>query len=165
MKIEYSGQKFTFSAPIGRYLKKINRKLRFPKEIRAKVMSDLATEICSRAEIGETYEDILASMGSPADVAAGLNEEMSDLTYRKSKWRWAFLVVGLCSLLWLFFSGLLSLFSVPQAEDVGIIGGADGPTAIFITTSPHTDFLGVILAAAVLALSIFGFYKLGHLKK
>ena len=39
-------------------------------------------------------------------------------------------------------------FSLPEAASIGIIGGADGPTSIFVTTKLAPDLLGAIAVAA-----------------
>ena len=36
-----------------------------------------------------------------------------------------------------------------MAQPIGIIGGADGPTAIFVTADPVTTVLSAVLAAAI----------------
>jgi len=43
---------------------------------------------------------------------------------------------------------LSGFFSGPEAASIGIIGGADGPTAIFVTTLLAPDLLGPIAVAA-----------------
>ena len=47
-----------------------------------------------------------------------------------------------------FFGGVLLGFTGPQAASIGIIGGADGPTAIFLTTKLAPHLLGAIAVAA-----------------
>ena len=47
-----------------------------------------------------------------------------------------------------FFGGILLGFSGPEAASIGIIGGADGPTAIFLTTQLAPHLLGGIAVAA-----------------
>jgi len=45
--------------------------------------------------------------------------------------------------------GALALgFTMPQAASIGIIGGADGPTSIFVTTRLAPELLGAIAVAA-----------------
>ena len=152
---------------VKKYLKTVDRKLKLPKEIRAKVISDLVTGICSRKENGEDYEEILRSMGSAAEVAAGLNEEMMDMTFRKSPWRWLCLPVGLMSLAVILergITGLLTHAANLTVDSLGVIGGADGPTAIFVTSTPGTDARSLVIAGILLILSIVGFYLLSHLK-
>ena len=47
-----------------------------------------------------------------------------------------------------FFGAVLLGFTGPQAASIGIIGGADGPTAIFLTTKLAPQLLGAIAVAA-----------------
>ena len=50
-------------------------------------------------------------------------------------------------------------------ESIGIIGGVDGPTQIFIAQSPDSVIHGMVMTALVLVMSILGFYFLGHMRK
>ncbi len=47
-----------------------------------------------------------------------------------------------------FFGAVLLGFSGPEAASIGIIGGADGPTAIFLTSKLAPSLLGAIAVAA-----------------
>ena len=47
-----------------------------------------------------------------------------------------------------FFGGILLGFTGPEAASIGIIGGADGPTAIFLTSKLAPHLLGAIAVAA-----------------
>lgn len=47
-----------------------------------------------------------------------------------------------------FIGAILLGFSGPQAGSIGIIGGADGPTAIYVTSRLAPDLLGPIAVAA-----------------
>ena len=47
-----------------------------------------------------------------------------------------------------FFGAVLLGFTGPQAASIGIIGGADGPTAIYLTTQLAPELLGPIAIAA-----------------
>ena len=47
-----------------------------------------------------------------------------------------------------FFSAVLLGFTGPEAASIGIIGGADGPTAIFLTSQLASNLLGPIAVAA-----------------
>ena len=47
-----------------------------------------------------------------------------------------------------FFLAILLGFSINEAASIGIIGGADGPTAIFLTTKLAPHLLGAIAVAA-----------------
>ena len=64
----------------------------------------------------------------------------------------------LCSIAaWLIadvFGGIS--FNVTKASTIGIIGGADGPTAVFVTAT-HPNLWELILWLALLAAGIYGF--------
>ena len=47
-----------------------------------------------------------------------------------------------------FFGAVVMGFTGPEAASIGIIGGADGPTAIFLTTKLAPHLLGAIAVAA-----------------
>ena len=47
-----------------------------------------------------------------------------------------------------FFGAIILGFTGPQAASIGIIGGADGPTAIYLTTKLAPELLGPIAIAA-----------------
>jgi oxaloacetate decarboxylase beta subunit len=47
-----------------------------------------------------------------------------------------------------FFLAYLLGFSLPEAASIGIIGGADGPTAIFVTNKLAPHLLGAVAVAA-----------------
>ena len=47
-----------------------------------------------------------------------------------------------------FFGAILLGFTGPEAASIGIIGGADGPTAIFLTSQLASNLLGPIAVAA-----------------
>ena len=70
-----------------RYMTAIERRLDLPREIRARVMTDLQSSVTARREAGQTDEQIFAEMGRPEAVAAELNEQMKEYAYIKSKWR------------------------------------------------------------------------------
>lgn len=152
-----------------KYMTAIERRLNLPREVKARVMSDLQSSIQSRREAGQTDGEIYAEMGAPAQVAAELNEQMKEYAYEKSPWRWAALGAAVFVLLWgfgrvsarleaAFYTWMLGL-----NHSVGIIGGADGPTAIFVTSQWTLAELFPWVLAGLMGL--WGFWKLGHLKK
>lgn len=53
-----------------------------------------------------------------------------------------------------FFGALALGFSVPEASSIGIIGGADGPTSIFVTAALAPHLLGPIAVAAYSYMSL-----------
>ena len=159
-----------------KYLRAVKRGLNLPREIRQRVMADFESDLESRLEAGMTWDAVLCELGSPKKAAAELNEQMKEYTYRKSPWRFLFAATAVLSGGWLVFFALLQRFvllhnilsitSYPtNAASVGIIGGADGPTSIFVTSrvSPLPDW-DVVFAAAVLLLSLLAFLRLRRCK-
>ncbi len=158
MKYQYNGQQIDLPKSVTHYVKAVERHLSLPKKIRRRVLSDLLTGMCARNENGESYQEILASMGTPTQVAQGINEEMADFAYRKSPWRFLFLGLSIvCCFLLLYY------FMI--GDTLGAIGGADGPTVIFVTSSFPAFFQFQILSVIVLLIvGILGFLLLRHLK-
>ena len=120
-----------------KYTRAVNRKLNLPSDVKKRVMTDFTSSIQSRKEAGKTDEDIYAELGSPTDVAADLNEQMKEFAYIKSPWRWVcFALIIICSMALLYKGGpglLAAMLSFTLFnESIGIIGGVDGPTQIFI---------------------------------
>ena len=149
-----------------KYMTAIERRLNLPREVRARVMSDLPSSVAARREAGQTDDAIYAELGTPRDVAAELNEQMKEYAYTKSKWRWAALA-GMIVAAWkLIFQSLAGLIvclvnlSISESASLGIIGGADGPTAIFVTTAAvgHRWILWVL----VMVMCAVGWWKLSH---
>ena len=152
---------------IRKYIAAVGRRLNLPGKIKQRCLRDLQTTITARTERGESWEDIRASLGKPAQAAADLNGQMKDFAYRKSPWRFAFLAAAVISGGWLaFYAGMQMVlgFIAGEAASIGVIGGADGPTAIFVTTSHNPDW-DVIILAAVLAAGIAGFIRPSRCKK
>lgn len=150
------------------YLSAVNRRLRLPRQIRRRLISDLQTTIDARLEQGETWQSIVQSLGSPADRAKDYMEQMQEFAYRKSPWRFP-LGIGavLCTLLavWEGLTWLLAEFLMqPPAASVGIIGGADGPTAIFVTGVQGTWFPGAKWLLLALGCGV-GYWLLCHCKQ
>lgn len=153
-----------------KYLRAVRRRLDMPKNIKDRVMSDFISSIQARKEDGQAETGILAELGTPKEAATELNRQMEDYTYRKSPWRWVCFAVAILSGLCLACQGLpgllLMLFNrtYNAAASIGIIGGADGPTAIFITTKASPTPLFVIYGSFLL-LGLVGFLLLRKLKR
>ena len=84
-----------------------------------------------------------------------------------SRWRWGFLGLAILSTLGLLyrrFRGVLLALTMPKAATIGIIGGADGPTAIFVTSKFSPTLMG-ILSLMGLIVGIVGFILTGKRKK
>lgn len=154
-----------------KYVNGVERRLRMPMDVRVRVMSDFSSSICARREAGESVEQILDSLGTPQKAAADLNEQMKEYTYVKSPWRFAFLAAAIAGGGYLL-GKLLEMILVyaltgSEAASMGVIGGADGPTAIFVTTTVNAPAQEAKIAAGVIALAvgIFGYYKFSRRKR
>ena len=148
-----------------KYTNAIERKLNMPKEVKARVMNDFISSIQGRREAGQTDAEIFAELGSPKKAAADLNEQMKDYTYVKSPWRWLCLAVVVASVLSLAFGGTIGLLVHllnTSASSIGIIGGADGPTAIFVTTSQDYIWYKSGITMILMIMGILGFYRLSR---
>ncbi len=141
-----------------KYVNAVERRLNLPLKIKARVMSDFQSSIAARREAGQTDEEIYAELGTPAKAAADLNEQMKDYAYRKSPWRFLFLGIAAIGGVRLLYDGFVSLIGYfllrrqsGGAATIGIIGGADGPTAIFVTTPAWTRpaWMAALLIAGV----------------
>ena len=60
---------------------------------------------------------------------------------------------------------LVAAITYAERQSVGIIGGADGPTAIFVTRAPESAVYSMLISALILVMSLVGFYSLGHMRK
>ena len=153
-----------------KYLRAVRRRLDMPKQLKDRVMEDFISSIDARKENGQEEAAILAELGTPKVAARELNQQMQEYTYRKSPWRWVCLAVAILSGLCLAYQGLpgllLMLFnkSYNAAASIGIIGGADGPTAIFVTTKTSATLLFMIYGSFIL-LGLVGFLLLRKLKR
>lgn len=151
-----------------KYIKAVKKRLNLPSDIKVRAMNDFVSSIQSRRENGKTDEEIFEELGQATNVAAELNEQLKEFTYVKSPWRWVCLVVAVLSAIGLIWKGIIGLvvYTLTRGESasIGIIGGADGPTAIFVATNPAT--IGPVIVPLILViLGFVGFYLLGHRKK
>lgn len=153
-----------------KYLRVVRRRLDVPKQLKDRIMEDFVSSIDARKENGQEEAAILAELGAPKMAARELNQQMREYTYRKSPWRWVCLAVAILSGLCLAYQGLpgllLMLFnkSYNAAASIGVIGGADGPTAIFVTTKTSATPLFMIYGSFIL-LGLVGFLLLRKLKQ
>lgn len=165
MEFEYEGQSVQLAPEVKKYLRSIGNKLRLPKKIKQSVLSDLVTGMLARVEGGESMEQIIHEMGTPLQVAEGINEEMDDFVYIKSPWRWACLaLVIICAIVLLmhgYWGVLLFLFNSMLDK----IGGMEGPTQIFVTTTKVGQIQGMITPALLMIMGVLGFVQLSHCPK
>ena len=162
-----------------RYVNAVERRLNLPREVKARVMSDFSSSIQARREAGMDDAAIYAELGTPKKAAADLNEQMKEFAYRKSPWRFLFAAAaayGAAELLGVLWANLIYLWYCLQANSqvmgvgitathsasIGVIGGADGPTAVFVTTP---DWMHYILPVLALTVGIWGFLRLRRCKQ
>lgn len=161
------------------YTHGVERRLNLPGNVKARVMADFISAIAARRESGMTDEEIYRELGTPKQASAVLNEQMNEYTYRKSPWRFAFLaaaIYGAVELLGGIWGYLIYLWyrilakgqvlgigmSKVESASIGIIGGADGPTAIFVTMP---NWMHWVVPAIVLLIGIAGFLRLRRCKR
>lgn len=149
---------------LARYLRVVRRHLALPKQIKDRVIADLRCSIEERREAGQSDRQILSALGDARQVAAEWNEQLRAQSYRKSPWRFLPLVVAIVSALCVVATLTDQLISRFGARSVGIIGGADGPTAIFVTTTTTgSDWVELALALVLLAAGAFAYFRLRRL--
>lgn len=157
-----------------KYIKSVERRLNLPKDIKKRVMSDFESDMIARREAGMSDEEILTEFGKPKKAASDLNEQMKEFVYRKSPWRFVFAALAAYGavelldklvgyvLLTIYRLGFFSLD--PDAASIGIIGGADGPTAVFVTTSAPAWY-HFVLPVVLMGVGIWGFLRLRKCKQ
>ncbi|MBC3515584.1 hypothetical protein H8K20_04110 [Neobittarella massiliensis] len=151
-----------------KYVKQVYRELRLPRGLRTRVVADLQSDIAAALEAGESTAQIVARMGPPAELAAELSRNYQSIqpTGRQQGLRiarggaWMLLFAsGAGLLLWLIQLVLPLIYRVTgghlgSAGSIGIIGGADGPTRIFVTTSVTGGLFWPCLLVLAIALVI-----------
>ena len=79
---------------IKRYVNTVERHLHLDRATRLRVMNDLAGDLQSRLEAGESLAEIQAELGDARTLADTLNREFADHRDSASPWRWAFLALA-----------------------------------------------------------------------
>ena len=158
-----------------KYLKSVERRLNLPRDIKKRVISDLESDMIARQESGLSEDAILAELGTAKKAAKDLNEQMKEFAYRKSPWRFVFAACaayGAAELLDKLWGKLFSWymqrfyygFAGNEAESIGIIGGADGPTVVFVTTALDSVYYWWI-PILLIGVGVWGFLRLRKCKQ
>ena len=123
---------------IKKYVNAVERKLKVPLKTKVRINADLGTDIHARMEAGQSVDDILEEIGSPKEVADRFNGELGVGTQTEA---------SLMRFLFLFLAILVSVYTAYELvtdmyinefmdsylrSPVTIIGGADGPTSVFV---------------------------------
>lgn len=138
----------------------VDRHLRLDRTTRLRVMNDLASDLQSRLDAGETLTDIQAELGDARTLADTLNREFADHRDNASPWRWAFLALALFLAMVFAVGGMTAR---QEAASIGIIGGADGPTAIYV--SVQYTVLDTLYVLSWLVTLVGGYCLLGPARR
>ena len=162
--------KHDLSPVLRKYLRQVLRKLNMPGSIRRRISNDLKTSMLDKQEAGMTDQEIIACMGSPKEVAAEFYEQMPEHCYRKHPLRFVCLGLSVLSFLALIYEFLINRFLTgllnANAESIGIIGGADGPTTVFITSTVRKGLSpDTLVFLTVLILGLIGYFRFSRRKK
>lgn len=112
------------------YVNAIERRLRLPLKMKQRLNMDLGTDIHARLESGKSVDEVIEELGTPEEVARRLNKEMEEYVLPKNKTSSAiFLVLLVLAAAYTIFVLWESIY---LQKFISIIGGADGPTSIFI---------------------------------
>lgn len=150
---------------LARYLRAVRRRLPLSGQMKDRVMDDLRSSINERREAGQTDAEIFAALGpakqaAAEQAAAELTAQLPGYAFRKSPLRFVCLGAAVLALL----AGLLkTVTNLRGFASVGVIGGADGPTEIFIAGPQIFDWADVIAAGIVLVLGLIGYLLLRRL--
>lgn len=150
-----------------KYIKQVKKRLAVPSSKRKTVLQDLEKTFASAAENGETEQQVIARLGTPEQFAAGIEEQFGidrkkRLKTRTIIWTTICLVVAV-----IVFSVYLTI-QQEMIGAIGIIGGADGPTAIIVSGSGiDVPLVMLMIAATAVVLAVIGIvrYLLKNAKK
>ena len=156
------------------YIRAVLRASGLPGSVRRRLRADLESDFAARRAGGQSEQEIIAAMGPPDQLAGELRESFAPRTRtRREKWALALAVVFglllLAGLIWLLAEqlvlgtllGALTGATGPVGG-VGVIGGADGPTAVFVSTgtlSLPLGLLALLLLGAVLCLGLYRYWR------
>lgn len=112
------------------YIKRVKRLLKVPRQKKREILRDLEEAFASAAEHGETEQQVLERLGTPEAFAAAMTESGDMAAFQRQRTLtglWVSLAVSAAA-----FGGWAAVTTAWKTS-LGIIGGADGPTVIFVT--------------------------------
>ena len=120
--------------------------------------ADMLVRLAECLEV--SVEELLAAPLEPqailADKLSALTGQLAEQNHRRRRfWKWVAIAAGICGLLLLpqlVLTLLMLGYGLPANSSIGIIGGADGPTAIFITAGFPWGLLFAILGCIALVI-------------
>ena len=161
---------------VSAYLLSVRCRLSLPRRIKQQELNHLREQILKNVIPGADPDLYLRQLGSPRLQAAQIQSRHPE--FKRSPWRWLFLFISVCGLLGLLWPLILkfsascllvsgSVFRISdatQAASVGIIGGADGPTAVYVTTAVP-GFLRTLFFIVITILGFTGYVRFRHRKQ
>lgn len=135
MKWKIGNMTLDILPPVKRYMNAIERRLRVDRKTRVRIMTELAGDFQSRRESGQTDAQIMDEWGTPEEVAAQFNGAM-DAPGRPSRWRWLFAALAVVIIVLVLGPIAADTLAARQAAAQGVIGSADGPTSIYVSSGP-----------------------------
>lgn len=140
-----------------RYLREIGKKLEVSETMKKRILSDLENDIRAGIEHGESLEAICRRMGTPEEIAGRFSREMGEEGNRRKGylvWRIGAALSGAVLVLGLLRTLMLRAFMTGNGEYLGssvaVIGGADGPTSIYLAGRIADPWDTMLLLAAVM---------------
>lgn len=138
---------------IKKYVNDIERHLNLPLKTKARINTDLGTDIHARMEAGQTVGEIIEELGSPEEVAERFNSEMGAEPQTQNK------IIKIVMLLLLGISFIYLLYNAVYIwkiqqdfqNTVNVIGGVDGPTSVFIAPQ-SVSLIAIMLSGTSLIL-------------
>ena len=155
-----------------KYLRLFRRSLCLPGRRRRQAIREVKEKLGGQQD----YKDLVQTLGTPENTAQARNLSEDGVVYRKSPGRLPCLILGCLGALGLIWTPMLQwigLWSLRRGEllqsadaSIGIIGGADGPTAVFVTSPPllHT-LLQLIPCLLIAVIGFLGWYRLRYYKE
>ncbi len=143
---------------IQRYLSRLRRMLYVSETRKDEIIGEILNTIRTQQLAGVSNKEILAQLRPATEIAQEENQK-ANIQYKKSPWRWVCLAMALvCLLLFALQQGWISA-AIPT--DVGVIGGADGPTAILVSSETGSGSQESTIILLLAAMGLVGFLSLG----
>lgn len=133
------------------YVNAIEKRLRVSVKMKARINSDLGTEIHLLLEQGKTVDEVINEIGTPDEVAERFNDELKEYAVEK-RGPLACLFLILAAVSAFYGAAQVILYFVKPGEGISVIGGADGPTSVYLAGKvggpwvPALSCLGLCMA-------------------
>ena len=145
-----------------KYISKVLKFIQAPRYRKQEIARDLNEAFSSAVEHGETCEQVIERLGPAEEYAKNICSELGLPLKKGTTW---FLITGLCLLvggviLIALYAFITPLIMEPNAS-LSIIGGADGPTQVYVSspTDITVTMLLLILGVAAVIISVIFIIK------